>query len=80
MLKVHHVLQPGTHTYRVTHTATHTHQATNPEVKACIDRGDMVSDALVGDILLEVLLHKACQQPDGGVLIDGFPRTAAQVR
>lgn len=49
-----------------------------------IDRGDMIPDTLVGDLLLEALLTTACKQVQGtgaecGVLVDGFPRTAVQV-
>ncbi len=50
-----------------------------------MDRGDMIPDTLVGDLLLETLLAKSCKAPAGaatecGVLVDGFPRTAAQVQ
>jgi len=40
----------------------------------------MIPDMLVGDILLEALLYQSCKSPDCGVLVDGFPRTAVQVR
>lgn len=44
-------------------------------VKAVLDRGDLVSD----DLMLE-LVKKRLEQPDAqqGFLLDGFPRTVAQ--
>jgi len=51
----------------------------NAEAKANIDRGDMIPDTLVGDLLLESLLAFSCKAPECGVLVDGFPRTAVQV-
>lgn len=51
----------------------------HPETKAMIDRGDMIPDTLVGDLLLEALLTQCCKGPECGVLVDGFPRTAVQV-
>lgn len=43
--------------------------------KAIMDRGDLVSDAVVIEIISDRL-----DQPDakGGVILDGFPRTVAQ--
>ena len=45
------------------------------QAKAYMDRGDLVPDALVIDMILDRLA-----QPDaaGGALLDGFPRTCAQ--
>lgn len=45
-----------------------------------IERGEMIPDTLVGDVLLEALLIKGCQTLECGILVDGFPRTALQVR
>lgn len=55
-------------------------QMQHPESKAIVDRGDMIPDTLVGDLLLESLLVNSCKAPECGVLVDGFPRTAVQVR
>jgi len=45
------------------------------QARAIVDRGGLVPDALVGDMMTERLA-----QPDvaGGFLLDGFPRTAVQ--
>jgi len=45
------------------------------EAKAVVDRGDLVSDAIVSGIISERL-----DQPDcaNGFILDGFPRTIAQ--
>src|SRR5690606_14420293 len=45
------------------------------EAKAIVDRGDLVSDAIVSGIISERL-----DQPDcvNGFILDGFPRTIAQ--
>jgi adenylate kinase family enzyme len=46
-----------------------------------MDAGDMIPDALVGDLLLEALLvDEPGVQDDLGFVVDGFPRTAVQVR
>lgn len=47
------------------------------EVKAVLDRGDLVSDALMIDLIRERLA-----QPDAaqGFLLDGYPRTVQQAR
>lgn len=49
------------------------------ESRSVIDRGEMLSDNLVGDMLLDALLVKTCTSSECGVLVDGFPRTAVQV-
>jgi adenylate kinase len=54
--------------------------AASREARSLIDRGDMIPDVLVGDLLLETLLTKCCHAPECGVLVDGFPRTNIQVR
>lgn len=43
--------------------------------KAYIDRGQLVPDSVVIDIVRERLEHEDCK---GGFLLDGFPRTVAQ--
>jgi len=48
----------------------------HPSFKERIDRGDMISDADVLERLLCALLDPKLQK---GVLVDGFPRTTAQV-
>ncbi|KAL4420036.1 hypothetical protein ABPG77_001286 [Micractinium sp. CCAP 211/92] len=51
---------------------------TSPDIKAIIDRGELVPDHMVLDALLEVVLNP--ETNDGaGLVIDGFPRTALQV-
>lgn len=41
----------------------------------------MIPDTLVGDLLLEaLLLDEPGLQDDLGFVVDGFPRTACQVR
>lgn len=68
------------------------HQTNYPEARKFIDAGEMISDAVVGDALLEALLGDG-QSVGGvtgvtgggggeyaGVVVDGFPRTAVQVR
>lgn len=54
-------------------------QKTHPESRVIINRGDMITDKVVGTLLLEALLINACKSPECGVLVDGFPRTALQV-
>lgn len=44
-----------------------------------MERGELIPDSLVGDVVLEALLYQSCQVPECGVLVDGFPRTAMQV-
>ncbi|GAX75664.1 hypothetical protein CEUSTIGMA_g3108.t1 [Chlamydomonas eustigma] len=51
----------------------------NAESRDIIRRGDMLPDALVGDLLLAALLINSCSAPECGVLVDGFPRTSLQV-
>ncbi len=53
-----------------------------PEVKKAMDTGEMISDVTVGDLLLEALLidDPSTDGDDLGMLVDGFPRTALQVR
>ncbi|GBF89078.1 adenylate kinase [Raphidocelis subcapitata] len=65
-----------------------------PEARKFIDAGEMISDAVVGDALLEALLggllgggggggggggEGAAGGEYAGVVVDGFPRTAVQV-
>lgn len=46
-----------------------------------MDSGEMIPDALVGDLLLDaLLLDEPGLQDDLGFVVDGFPRTALQVR
>eukprot|EP00798_Chlamydomonas_sp_ICE-L_P013833 gene13833-19754_t len=52
---------------------------THAESREIINRGDMIPDTLVGDVLFHALLISSCRAPDCGVLVDGFPRTALQV-
>lgn len=50
----------------------------SPEIKAIIEKGELVPDQLVLDALLEAVLNPDVN--DGaGLVIDGFPRTAIQV-
>ena len=49
------------------------------EIRAIKDRGELVPDTLVGDALLAQIFDPEVN--DGvGLVIDGFPRTALQVR
>jgi adenylate kinase len=46
--------------------------------KKLMDAGELVSDEVVGDALLEAIFNK--ESNDGsGIIVDGFPRTALQV-
>ncbi|MEW5309977.1 MAG: hypothetical protein WDW38_001815 [Sanguina aurantia] len=49
------------------------------DISGLIERGEMVPDALVIDLLLEALLINGCDTVECGVLVDGFPRTSMQV-
>eukprot|EP00877_Chromochloris_zofingiensis_P000326 jgi/Chrzof1/10294/Cz04g36080.t1 len=50
------------------------------EAKRLMDSGEMIPDALVGDLLLDaLLLDEPGLQDDLGFVVDGFPRTALQV-
>lgn len=53
--------------------------APNAEAQAIIQEGGLVPDAIVGDALLTQAFH-----PDytdkAGIIVDGFPRSEAQVR
>lgn len=51
----------------------------NDATRVLIERGELVPDSLVGEVVLEVLLVQSCQVPECGILVDGFPRTALQV-
>jgi adenylate kinase family enzyme len=49
-----------------------------PEIRALVDRGELVPDPMVLDALLDAVL--APEGNDGaGLVLDGFPRTATQV-
>ncbi|PNH12318.1 adenylate kinase, partial [Tetrabaena socialis] len=52
---------------------------TNEGTRELIERGELIPDSMVGDVVLEALLFQSCQIPECGVLVDGFPRTAMQV-
>lgn len=54
-------------------------QVQNDATRGLIERGELVPDSLVGEVLLEALLVQSCQVPECGILVDGFPRTALQV-
>ncbi len=45
------------------------------EAKAVMDRGELVSDDIIIDLVKERITHDDCR---GGFLFDGFPRTLAQ--
>jgi adenylate kinase len=45
------------------------------QAKAVMDRGELVSDAIVSGLIDEAL---AALRPETGVIFDGYPRTAAQ--
>lgn len=47
------------------------------EAKAVVDRGDLVSDAIVNGIVSERLDAEDCKP---GFILDGFPRTIAQAQ
>jgi hypothetical protein len=52
-----------------------------PDARRLIDAGEIVPDTLVADLLLEaLLLDEPGLQDDLGFVVDGFPRTAVQVR
>lgn len=57
-------------------------QASMPEARKFIDAGEMITDNVVGDILLEAILKGAEGQSghEYGLVVDGFPRTALQVQ
>jgi adenylate kinase len=48
------------------------------QAKAYMDKGELVPDEVVINMILERISQPDCQQ--GGVLFDGFPRTAEQAR
>lgn len=48
------------------------------KAKAYMDAGELVPDSLVIDMILERINQSDCRE--GGVLFDGFPRTAAQAQ
>jgi hypothetical protein len=53
------------------------------EARKYIDAGEMMPDHVVGDLLLEALLVPASaglSAADLNLVVDGFPRTAVQVR
>lgn len=53
------------------------------EAKPFIEAGEMIADSVVGDLLLEALLQPASSgldTPELSLVVDGFPRTAVQVR
>lgn len=54
-------------------------QKSDKDISGLIERGEMVPDALVIDLLLEALLINGCDTVECGVLVDGFPRTSMQV-
>ena len=45
------------------------------KVKAIIDRGDLVSDEIVNDLVKEKILSDDCKN---GFILDGYPRTTGQ--
>lgn len=47
-----------------------------PDTRKLIDRGEMVGDKLIMQLLLRALMRA---DPNVGVLVDGFPRTEVQV-
>lgn len=50
-----------------------------PPAKKLMEAGELVPDEVVGDALLEAIFNK--DDNDGsGIIVDGFPRTALQVR
>jgi hypothetical protein len=56
-------------------------QESFPDARRLIEAGEMIPDTLVGDLLLEaLLLDEPGLQDDLGFVVDGFPRTACQVR
>jgi hypothetical protein len=57
------------------------HQESYPEARRLVDSGEMIPDQMVCDLLLEaLLLDEPGLQDDLGFVVDGFPRTATQVR
>jgi adenylate kinase len=46
------------------------------QVKAYLDRGDLVPDAVVGEVVRRVIMQAI--EETGGYLLDGFPRTLGQ--
>ena len=50
---------------------------TNPRVKALIDGGNMIDDALAKEILTGRINQPDCQN---GFILDGFPRSLAQAK
>jgi hypothetical protein len=56
-------------------------QESYPEARRLVDSGEMIPDQMVCDLLLEaLLLDEPGLQDDLGFVVDGFPRTATQVR
>lgn len=43
-----------------------------------MDKGDMISDSLVADVLLDSILTRG-EPGEYGLVVDGFPRTSMQV-
>jgi adenylate kinase family enzyme len=59
----------------------HCLQESYPEARRLVDSGEMIPDQMVCDLLLEaLLLDEPGLQDDLGFVVDGFPRTATQVR
>jgi len=52
--------------------------ASNTDSRKLIDAGEMVTDSLVGDVLLASILGDA-EPTEFGLVVDGFPRTSLQV-
>ena len=54
-----------------------------PEARKYIEAGEMIADHVVGELLLEAVLlpaSKGLSTADLNLVVDGFPRTAVQVR
>ena len=47
----------------------------DPQVKALMDQGMLAEDSLVGDVMLRAIFTG----DQGGMIVDGFPRTSSQV-
>jgi hypothetical protein len=57
------------------------YQESYPEARRLVDSGEMIPDQMVCDLLLEaLLLDEPGLQDDLGFVVDGFPRTATQVK
>ena len=66
---------PAISTGRIIRNAIADHTPAGIEAKAYIDRGELVPDSMVVEMVKERLKHADCKN---GYILDGFPRTLSQ--